>query len=502
MAIKAVPQFKTKKDELGEKREEKAQKQFKQVLAELIQLLRTSTDTETVYLYWVNKTRGQFVLESVATRVKNTVFQDRVAIDHHFLNNYTDIKDAIIIEVGKHVSADQLTHYYNSVPVRYLTLIPFVNNGETVAITVLESKYNSLRDEEEEAIEAYSHALGHLLHTYMELSDLSENQSQWVDYQERLDAILNERSMVYVIHETLAMLQHYLRYGGVSFLTRTLEEWSVVANAEQAFNALPIGLGLDEQTIAYECLQSGKPTFNIHFNGNPRRVHHTEPISNGASIAIPLLVNDRRQGVFVCYDENPLVFNESTKHKLINTVRSISMKLESARYGSSVEKDMFAVAHGLLDPDFWRATLITELRRTKIYPKTKSYFGFMTIGDLQTIRSKHRLEDLQQLQYDVVRIANPSALGHSGILGHFSDYVYGFMIQGADEQVVGKWVKSVNKALQQPVVMKDGTTKMIKMHFGYTLLREEVKDDDQIISEAKTALSHALKNPDVLVFEY
>ena len=502
MAIKSVPQFNTKKDDLGEKREEKAQRQFKQVLAEIVQLLRTSTDTETVYLYWVNKSRAQFILESVATRVTNTVFADRIGFESHFLNDYMDIQDPIILEVGKHISAEQLTHYYNSVPVRYLTLIPFINNGETVAITVLESKFNSLRDDEEEAVEAYSLALGHLLHTYMELSDLSENQTQWVDYQERLDAVLNERSAVYVIHEAMALLQNYLRYGGVSFLTRSLEQWSVVGNSEGSFNALPIGMNLNENTITYDALQSGKPVFNIHFNGNPKRVNIAEPMSNGASLAIPLMVHDRRQGVFICYDENPLVFNESTKHKLINCIRSISLKLESSKYGASVDKDLFSVAHGLLDSEFWRATLVTEIRRSKLYPKSKTYFGFMTIGDLQAIRSKYRLDDLQQLQFDVVRLTNPSKLGMSGVLGQFSDYVYGFIIQGTDENVVGKWVKAVNKVLQQPVVMKDKTTREIKMHFGYTLLREDVQDEDQIIVEAKTALSHALKNPDVLVFEY
>ncbi|NCQ11880.1 MAG: hypothetical protein GW809_07005, partial [Bacteroidetes bacterium] len=116
MAIKAVPQFKTNKDNLGEKREEKVQKQFKQVLTEVVQLLRTSTDTETVYLYWVNKIRGQFVLETVATRVKNTVFQDRVSFGQHFLEPFLDLKEPVMIEVGKHISVEQLTHYFDSVP--------------------------------------------------------------------------------------------------------------------------------------------------------------------------------------------------------------------------------------------------------------------------------------------------------------------------------------------------------------------------------------------------
>lgn len=502
MAIKNVPQFKNKKDELGEKREEKVQKQFKLVLAELVQLLRTSTDTETVYLNWVNKHRGQFVLETVATRVKNTMFQDRVAFENHFLGDYLDITEPVILEIGKHLSAEQLSHYYNSVPIRYITLIPFINNGETVAITALESKFNSLRDDEEEAIEAYALALGHLLHTYMELSDLSENQAQWIAYSEQLDRVLQQRSAVDLVHKSLALIQTFLRYGGVSFITRNLEEWSVAANAEQSYNALPLGLGLDEQSIGYEALQTGKPVFNIHFNGNPKRVNLSEPMSNGASLAVPLLINDRRQGVFVCYDENPLVFNESTKHKILNVVRSVSLKLESPRFGASVDKDLFAVVHGLLDPDFWRSTLATEIRRARIYPKTKSYFGFMTIGDLQSIRSKYRLDDLQKLQFDVVRLANPTQLGLAGMLGQFSDYVYAFIIQGNDDQSITKWVKAVNKAFQQPIVMKDGSTRQVRMHFGFTCVREDVQDEEQVISEAKTALSHALKNPDVPVFEY
>jgi hypothetical protein len=453
-------------------------------------------------LYWVNKIRGQFVLETVATRVKNTVFQDRVSFSQHFLEPFIELQEPVMIEVGKHVSVEQLTHYYNSVPIRYLTIMPFVNNGETVALTVLESKFNTIREDEEEAIDAYNNALGNLLHTYMELADLSENQAQWSDYQMQLDHVMAEKSAIYLIHETLALIQHYLKYGGVSFLTRNLDNWSVVANSEKAFNALPLGMLLEEQTLANEALHSGKPQFAIHFNGNPWRVNATEHAATGASFAIPLLVNDRRQGVFICNDESPLVFNESTKHKLINTVKMISLKLESPRYGASVEKDLFAVVHGLLDPDFWRATLITEIRRTRLYPKIKTYFGFITIGQLHEIRAKHRLDSLQQLQYDIVRLANPANLGLSGMLGQFSDYVYAFIIQGSDEQVVGKWVKAVNKILQKPVLFKDGSNRVIRLHYGYTLIKEDVKDEDQLISEAKTALSHALKNPDVLVFEY
>ncbi|NCP84729.1 MAG: hypothetical protein GW823_07505 [Bacteroidetes bacterium] len=313
---------------------------------------------------------------------------------------------------------------------------------------------------------------------------------------------MSEKSAIFLIHEALALIQYYLKYGGVSFLTRNLDAWSVVASSEKAFNALPLGMPMEEQTLANEAIYSGKPQFAIHFNGNPWRVNASEHLASGASFAIPLIVNDRRQGVFVCNDESPLVFNESTKHKLVNVVNMIALKLVSPRYGASIEKDLFTVVHGLLDPDFWRSTLITELRRATLYPKIKTYFGFVTISQLHEIRAKHRLDSLQQLQYDIVRLANPSNVGLSGLLGQFSDYVYAFVIQGSDEQAVGKWVKSVNKVLQKPVLFKDGSNRVIRLHYGYTLIKDDSTSDDQLISEAKTALSHALKNPDVLVFEY
>ena len=106
-----------------------------------------------------------------------------------------------------------------------------------------------------------------------------------------------------------------------------MDQWNVLMNAQAGEEFLPLGTVLEQQTVTEEALQSGKPVFSIHFNGNPRRISQREAISNGATYAIPLLINDRRQAVLLAYHNNPLMFKESTKHKISNMVRVAALKL-------------------------------------------------------------------------------------------------------------------------------------------------------------------------------
>ncbi len=117
----------------------------KHVLKNLIFLLRSASEMETVYMYWVNRSRRQFVLETKSTALENVMFKDRLQFEEHFLNEYKDITEPKAVEVGEKLREESLKHYYNEVPVRNVTMLPFVNNGETVAMTVLESKNNHRR---------------------------------------------------------------------------------------------------------------------------------------------------------------------------------------------------------------------------------------------------------------------------------------------------------------------------------------------------------------------
>ena len=102
---------------MGKKRQEKALREFKQVLEDLIFLLRTASSMKTVYMYWINRSREQFVLETKSTTLSNVMFEDRVAFEEHYLDAYKDITEPITIEVERDLEEGDLSHYYSEVPV-------------------------------------------------------------------------------------------------------------------------------------------------------------------------------------------------------------------------------------------------------------------------------------------------------------------------------------------------------------------------------------------------
>lgn len=503
MAIKNVPKFETLKDPLAEKREQDALRKFKYVLQDLVVLLRQSTKSDTVLLYWVNKEREQFVLESKSTIWSNTIFQDRIAFDNIYLKDYKDITEPIQLEVGRHVTEEELIHYYKSVPIKFITLLPFINNGETVALTMMESKTGTMNEEEEEATIGYMNALGNLLHTFLELSDLSDNQNQWIQYEETLDNITDRLSNVQVLRKTIENMQEYLPNGGVSVVSRSMDSWNAIWNSSLAVNNPSLGLSLEENTIAYDALQTGKPVFTIHFNGNPKRISAKETLSNGASLAIPMLLKDRRHAVIVVYDENPLVFKESNKHKLINLVRLAALRIDAGFDSPGTEGELMANEYGAYKMEYWEEAVKIEIERIKSAKKGLfTWFGMVTLADLSAIRTRFRLEELMQLQRRLVKQLNPANYGISGFIGHYSDYIYSFMIQSENKNAVSEWVSGLKNYFDKPYVSESGQEAKLQVQVGYTTLDEKVKDVQQAIREAKEAVSRVVKNPDSATCEY
>ena len=77
-------------------RQEKALREFKKIMADLVHLVRTSSRVELAYICWVNHARQQFVWESNSTNLKNVMFKDRVPFNQHFLDEYKEIKEIVL----------------------------------------------------------------------------------------------------------------------------------------------------------------------------------------------------------------------------------------------------------------------------------------------------------------------------------------------------------------------------------------------------------------------
>lgn len=480
---------------MGRKRQEKALREFKQVLNDLIFMLQSASEMETVYMYWVNRSREQFVMETQSSVFDNVMFKDRVSFQNHFLDEFKDLDEPAAVEIGEDISASVLNHYYNDVPVQYITLLPFVNNGETVAITVLESRDHIFTENTSDVIYSYINALRNVLNTYLEISDLYEQQDEWIDYEQSVSDLQVRCHRSEMVKRLLNKIQGFLHDGGASFITQGMGNWHNVMNADGASYAPPIGMKMEERSMVYEAAESGEPEFAIHFNNNPKRLSPRELHSEGATLAVPLMMKDRRQGVVLVYDKNPLIFKESTKHKLINLVRIAGLQMLSNNPNLDVDEAIFTNEYGAYLPELWEMTVNAELQRIHSNGNSpQSWFGLITLSNLPELRTKLRMDQLDQMQKDLISAFNPSRFGFNGVLGYNSDYVYSFMIQSKDDDAVKKWSRAVKKKFANSFELSNGIHIDTGIKVGFVRLDNEYNDSYQVVKNAKSALSQALES--------
>lgn len=480
---------------LGQKRQEKALREFKEVLNDLMFLLRSASEMETAYMYWVNRSREQFVMETQSTMLDNVMFKDRISFENHFLDNFKNLDEPVSVQVGEDISASALSHYYNDVPVRYVTLLPFVNNGETVAITVLESNDHVFTEDNGDVIYSYINALRNVLNTYLEISDLYEQQDEWVAYEGTISDLEENCHRAEMVKQLLNKIQSFLHDGGASFVTQGMGGWCNVMNSENARYAPPIGMQMEERSMAYEAANRGEAEFAIHLNNNPNRLSPREFHTEGASMAIPLMMKDRRQGIVLVYDKNPLIFKESTKHKFINLVRTAALQMMANDPNMELDAPIFANEYRAFLPDLWERTVDAELVRIKKDTVSfGSWFGLVTIPNVAELRTKMRMEELADMQQDLVAAFNPSQFGFPGILGYNSDYVYSFFLQNKDSDTVQKWTRALKKKFANAFTLSSGEEIETGIKVGFVRLTADYEDSYQLLTNAKSALSQALKS--------
>ncbi|MEX0724153.1 MAG: GAF domain-containing protein [Gracilimonas sp.] len=482
-------------------RQEKALREFKQIIEDLVHLLRTSTKVQLSYMCWVNRSRQQFVWETNSTGLPNVMFQDRVAFENHFLDEFKDAEEIVQLVVGEDVSKAKLMHYFDFVQAKNILVIPFINKGETVALTVLESEQEIDQELIQDRILSYNNALVNVLDTYLEVVDLHENQQEWEDYEQSVNKLDYRQHRVEILGTMLEEMQKNLPNGGAVLLAPGMESWNVILRSQDSKNAPNLGLQLEEKSVAYEALEKGEPIFTMHFNNNPRRITSAEKRTEGATYAIPIMIHDRRQGVVVCYDNDPLTFKESTKHKLANLVRVAALSIQTSVKKSGMVEELLTQNFGAFMPELWEAALNNELAKLRKGTGTTTWLGLITPDDVSALRTKYRLEDLQSIQADFVTALNPSRYGIPGYIGYNSDYVYACLIQAEDEEAVAFWMGKMKSKLESGLDLSIGGTMRIGFQLGYTKVTAESPNAYQVKEKAKKALSKVMNNEDANLVE-
>lgn len=491
--VQAEKKQSQKSEIMGQRRQEKSLREFKEVLEDLVVMLRKSTTAETVYLYWINRARKQFVMETKATVLTDIVFQDRVSFSEHFLDEYKDIDQPVTLKVGIDIDAESISHYFeHEHSIGYITLLPFTNNEETVAISVLESKEEVFSSQHNEVIACYINALGNVLNTYLEISDLHQNQQGWVQYEESLSFLDKAGHPAALLTNMLQTMQNLIVEGSVSLIIDGMGIWANVMNSANAQQPLPLGIPVEERTIAWEALKKGAPEFAIHFNKNPKRVSPREVYTEGATLAIPIIFNDRRKGVVLVYEQSPLVFKESTKHKLINIVRLTGLKIQ-ALLNKKDDDHLLTNEYGALIPDLWERAVDGEINRLKSNnAPLNTWVSLVTPSALSELRTKLRLEELDMMQKDLVKGLNPSRFGVPGFVGFHSEYVYLVLLQSRDSKAVNHWKEKLGDVFQHPFELTNGKQIETGLHISTVQLTDRHEDSYEVVSEAKRSLSQAM----------
>lgn len=483
---------------MTQNREDKALHEFKSIMEDLLHLVVQSTKAETGYLYWVNRARKQFVLESNFTNHTNAMFRDRVAFNDYFLNEFKEIKHPVQVRVGSGITEDSLSHYHDYVPIKHLTLIPFRNNNATVAITVLETKDKIDLENHQKIISSYVNAHVNVLNTYLELTELYEDQQEWIDYDKALDKLSPKLEKVNIIENAMELMQNLLPGGGVLAVMRGMDSWVSVLRSSKAPEYPSVGLMTDQKSMTNEALEKGESIFSIHFNQNPKRLSVSEKGTEGATLAIPLMISDRRQGVILSYHSNPLIFKESIKHQLNNAVRLAALAIQSNINHKDARNDVFTNQHGSFIREVWELCLEKQLKRVE-FAKEHTWFGFISIANLSELRSRLRLDDLNRLQKIMVKALNPSRLGYRGFIGFNTDYVFTYIFLDEEEKSHEKWQKAILDDFGEKLDLGNGSRVEIQINFGAVKLESGSQQSHEIINDAKYSLSDAIKQPDTQI---
>ncbi len=430
------------------KQDDAALRHFKSVVKEVLTLFRKATGAKTISLHWVNRNRKQFVLESAVSEIPNARFADRVAISESFLNGFEMLTRPATLEVGADIQMASLGHYPQGGPITHITILPLEYNREIVALAVIDTDFKAVLTDRKAEVESFKSAMGHLLFTFLELSERNSDDQQWSEYEAMLQKSLGRGDEIAVIERLIDHVWSLIPTGAVSLLARVNESWQVVINHPDSKWAPPVGLIVEEQSLVFQSLKSGNPEFATHMGGSPKRVHSAEPMMKGASLAIPLLLHDRRQAVILVSDENLLFFREANRHKLTNLVRVAALRLMSGTTKFLSGLDFLCSETGGLLADAFDASLKREVKRNR------PLMAMVTVKQVPSLRSRLRMDELKALQREIMEMIAPNRHSMSGLVGVHSDFVFTVMLHseaGVKEEYIAAIASVWKRKGSQPL---------------------------------------------------
>lgn len=415
---------------------------FKSLTRQLIHMIREAVQADTAIMYWVNHSRKQLVLAGSSTQHMNTLFQDRIGFDDHFLKAYLHMQSSALLQVERDISSMELDHYFNGIPIDYIALFPLRTQGETIAILQVEFAHKpDLKNLErtEQHLKTYSR----VLNNYMQLTELQRDEEGWREHDRALDKLAELQDVHDLTHQAIELIAQASEATEVLYFSQHNLEWTCVDHLSKASERVNlIGALPSEDSFSYEIIQEGSERLTVQSDQKPRLVHVRENFTNQSCLGLPVKLRGRHQGAFLVVDPNPYLLNDIKRHKLRDIVRTLELRLQIAL--KDIYEPYLCNSHQLIH-DHW----VEKLAYHRLSQLEDALLVMISLKNISHFRVNQNASVIENFRRDIIRSLMPFSLGLSGLATEHADFVYEIVLAGCPDSSFEGWSQKLRDKLQQ-----------------------------------------------------
>src|SRR5699024_2257128 len=102
---------------------------------------------------------------------------------------------------------------------------------------------------------SFIRTLGNTVDTFLEMSDLYEDQQEWNSYEKELQFLQNNGHYAKLINTMLNIMQPWLDNGSISFICRGMDTWANVFNSINSKQPLAMGLQVEGHSLTGDVIR-------------------------------------------------------------------------------------------------------------------------------------------------------------------------------------------------------------------------------------------------------
>jgi len=358
----------------GFRAERNSNAEFNQALEEILWVIKESLPVYTVSLFWVNRNRKQYVLESCVTDSQSFSGDERIPFtDDSFLQKILETRNPVIRfkipaeEIGK-----LLPYYHQPERINSFLGIPVFFGDEICAILFADSlKPDAFGGDEVGFFNRLGKLVSHLVFIYSMKDDLEFSNR----YTQQMSTLVGDLQQMKSVRDLLSQVTAFIRqafefsYGAVVAFDTTgeLSVQKVISQGSGEYVTEGLAVAIDH-SIAGAVMRSLKPMIlkstEASLEGRFRFQPGEDLRLNTSLIAVPVASANKCYGAIVLEHEVKGWFTSSHLQCLEQTGFLAGLMMENIYLDESAENQkIYDEATGVFDHRFFMDRLSVELTR-------------------------------------------------------------------------------------------------------------------------------------------